>query len=94
MNRDYWMHRVDLTRATGKELTLTAAHDGRIVADVVGEWAGAHGKPFCLMLEGVAGGEFVQGEQGEKIRLDAVEFCRAVSGRAPRSALFNQEVPF
>lgn len=94
MNRDYWMHRIDLTRATGKELILTPGHDGRIVADVVSEWASAHGRPFRLTLEGAAGGTFVQGEQGEELRLDAVEFCRALSGRAPRSGLFNQEVPF
>jgi hypothetical protein len=29
-----------------------------------------------------------------QIQLDAVEFCRAVSGRAARMDLFNQEVSF
>lgn len=39
LTRDPWMHRVDIARATGREIQLTAAHDGRIIADVVAEWA-------------------------------------------------------
>ena len=94
MNRDYWMHRVDLTRATGKELVLSADHDGRIVADVVAEWARAHGQSFTLVLDGPAGGAIRQGVGGEELRLDAVEFCRIVSGRRHGSGLLTQEVPF
>ena len=37
LTRDTWMHRVDISRATGRDLVLTAEHDGRIVADVVDE---------------------------------------------------------
>jgi uncharacterized protein (TIGR03083 family) len=94
MNRDYWMHRVDLTRATGNELELTETHDGRIVADVVAEWARAHAKSFTLTLEGPAGGTFVQGKHGETLRLDAVEFCRILSGRGSGSGLLTHQVPF
>ena len=94
LNRDNWMHRVDLTRATGRELVLTAGHDGRIVADVVAEWARGHAQPFSLVLDGPAGGTFVHGSGGEELHLDAVEFCRSLSGRAPRSGLLDQEVPF
>ena len=94
MNRDYWMHRVDLTRATGKELVVTAEHDGRLVADVVAEWARSHRQPVTLTLDGPAGGTFRQGQQGEEIRFDAVEFCRALSGRAAYSGLLTQEVAF
>ena len=43
--RDVWMHRIDLVRATGKTLDQDPGHDGRIVADVVAEWAGTHGDP-------------------------------------------------
>jgi uncharacterized protein (TIGR03083 family) len=93
-NRDAWMHRIDLTRASAIQLVLTPDHDGRIVADVVAEWARAHRRPFDLTLEGPAGGVFAQGDGGDQLCLDAVEFCRMVSGRGPRSALFNQEVPF
>ena len=35
LTRDTWMHRVDIARATGRPMELTAEHDGRIVADVV-----------------------------------------------------------
>jgi uncharacterized protein (TIGR03083 family) len=94
MNRDYWMHRVDLARATGNELGLSVAHDGRVVADVVAEWARAHGRAFTLTLEGPAGGTFVQGEHGEQLRLDAVEFCRILSGRGSGTGLLAHEVPF
>ena len=44
LTRDTWMHRVDIARATGRPLELTAEHDGRIVADVVREWADRHGR--------------------------------------------------
>jgi uncharacterized protein (TIGR03083 family) len=94
MNRDYWMHRVDLTRATGKQLVLTPQHDGRIVADVVAEWARAHAQPFILTLDGPAGATFAQGERGQELRLDAIEFCRILSGRGSGSGLLSQEVPF
>jgi uncharacterized protein (TIGR03083 family) len=94
MNRDYWMHRVDLTRATGTELVLTAEHDGRLVADVVSEWARGHREPFTLTLDGPAGGIFVQGDHGDDLRLDAVEFCRVLSGRSVHEGLLNQGVPF
>ena len=94
LTRDPWMHRVDIARATGRELELTPEHDGRIVADVVAEWARRHGKPFTLTLTGPAGGEYVSGENGEHITIDAVEFCRTLSGRATGTGLLTQEVPF
>ena len=92
--RDTWMHRVDITRATGATLVLTSMHDGRIVADVVAEWARRHGQPFTLHLEGSAGGTFTRGMGGEDITVDAVEFCRILSGRAAGAGLLTQEVPF
>jgi uncharacterized protein (TIGR03083 family) len=92
--RDTWMHRVDVTRATGHPLELTAAHDGRIVADVVAEWARRHGQPFTLTLLGPAGGTFTHGDAGEAITIDAVEFCRTLSGRATGPGLLTQLVPF
>lgn len=91
--RDAWMHRVDISRATGKPLQLTADHDGRIVADVVAEWARGHGQPYRLTLTGPAGGTWSQGD-GEALELDAVEFCRILSGRAPGAGLLAHAVPF
>lgn len=97
LTRDTWMHRVDVSRATGRALELTPEHDGRIVADVVAEWARRHGRPFTLHLEGPAGGTFVGGDGGdggETITMDAVEFCRTVSGREQGKGLLAQAVPF
>jgi hypothetical protein len=94
LTRDPWMHRVDITRATGREMVLTADHDGRLVADVVAEWARRHGQPFTLHLTGPAGGVFTQGTGGDEITIDAVEFCRTLSGRANGAGLLTQEVPF
>jgi uncharacterized protein (TIGR03083 family) len=94
LTRDPWMHRVDIARAAGRELVLTPEHDGRIIADVVAEWARRHGTPFALTLTGSAGGEYVAGENGEHITIDAVEFCRTVSGRATGTGLLTYEVPF
>lgn len=94
LTRDPWMHRADIAQATGHPMELTADHDGRIVADVVAEWARRHGKPFMLTLTGPAGGTYVAGEGGGEITIDAVEFCRILSGRATGSGLLTQEVPF
>jgi uncharacterized protein (TIGR03083 family) len=94
LTRDPWMHRVDIARAAGRDLVLTPEHDGRIVADVVAEWARRHGRPFTLDLTGPAGGTFTSGHDGEALTLDAVDFCRALSGRSPRPGLLTQQVPF
>lgn len=91
--RDEWMHRMDICRATGREPVLTADHDGRIVDDVVQEWAQAHGAPYSLTLTGPAGGSWAH-DAGEEIVLDAVDFCRAVSGRTPMTGLLATPVPF
>lgn len=93
--RDMWMHRVDASRALGVEPTLTAAHDGRIIADVVAEWARRHGQPFRLELTGAAGGTFAAGDgAAASLTMDAVEFCRTLSGRSPGSGLLATIVPF
>lgn len=92
--RDAWMHRIDLARATRRTPELTADHDGRIVADVVAEWARNHGQPFRLTLTGPAGGSWSAGSAGEELTLDAVEFCRILSGRAPGTGLLGHAVPF
>lgn len=92
--RDEWMHRVDIARATGRQLVLTADHDGRIVADIVTEWARDHGQPFRLTLTGSAGGSWSSGDGGENLELDAVEFCRILSGRETGTGLLQHTVPF
>lgn len=94
LTRDPWMHRVDLARATGQPLELTPEHDGRIVADVVDEWARGHGQPYRLTLTGPAGGTFSRGTDGAAVTLDAVEFCRILSGRGTGTGLLAHQVPF
>jgi hypothetical protein len=92
--RDTWMHRLDISRATGRPMELTAGHDGRLVAGVVGDWARRHAQPFTLTLTGNAGGQWRAGEGGEHLRLDALDFCWTLAGRAHGAGLLATEVPF
>jgi uncharacterized protein (TIGR03083 family) len=95
--RDVWMHRVDVSEVTSHELELSPEHDGRIVADVVREWAGRHGQAFSLELTGPAGGSFgssPESSDAESVTLDAVDFCRALAGRIPAAGLLSTVVPF
>ena len=39
LTRDTWMRRSDIAAATGRAMTLTAEHDGVLVADIAAEWA-------------------------------------------------------
>ncbi len=92
--RDTWLHRLDISRATGQEMVLSADHDGRLVADVVADWARRHGKPFTLRLTGIAGGSWYAGGGGDPIEMDALDFCWTVGSREPGSGLLATEVPF
>lgn len=94
LTRDTFMHRIDLAGAVDAELRLDTDHDRRVVADIAREWAVRHGQPVRLVLTGAAGGTFVAGEGGEVLTVDAVEFCRTVSGRSPGDGLLAQPVPF
>lgn len=86
LTRDTWLHRIDITRATGRGPSLDPAVDGRIIEDVVVDWAGRHGRPFRLVLTGPAGGTYVQGSGGPRIELDAVDFAWILSGRGEPGA--------
>ena len=97
--RDTWMHRLDISRATGEPMELTAEHDGRLIADVVAEWAQRHGKPFTLRLTGRAGGQWRVADGGEDLEFDALEFdaldfCWIVGSRQQGTGLLATEVPF
>jgi uncharacterized protein (TIGR03083 family) len=94
VTRDSFIHRVDITRAARKPMAVTAEHEGRLVADVVRDWAANHGSAFRLRLGGPAGGVYRSGSGGEDIELDAVEFCRTLSGRAPGNGLLTTQLPF
>ncbi len=95
--RDLWMHRIDAARAVDRSPELSADHDGRIVSDVVSEWARRHDKPFILELTGPAGGSYahrLDSPTSEHLSLDAIEFGRTLAGRAPASGLLATVVPF
>jgi uncharacterized protein (TIGR03083 family) len=94
LTRDTWMHRVDIARATGRGLALTPDHDGVLVADVGAEWGQRHGRPHRLRLTGPAGGTWAVGDGGPELELDAVEFCRVLSGRGNGTGLLAEQVPF
>lgn len=93
LTRDPFMHRIDIARATGVPLALSPGHEGVLVDDVVREWAGRHGRPFSLELTGIAGGHWGAGG-GEDISMDALEFCRTLSGRQEGTGLLSERVPF
>lgn len=83
LNRDLWMHRVDLARATGR-LFIIAEHDRHIVAQVMRDlalqWSAA---PVALELTGPAGGAWLigSGDPVAVVRGDAVGYLRALAGR-------------
>ncbi len=91
--RDVWAHRIDIAHAIDVEPDHDAAHDGRILADIVAEWAVTHGEPFTLVLSGPAGGTFVQGDGGEEVHVSAVDFVRTLSERAAGSGVLRHALP-
>jgi len=98
LTRDVWMHRIDLAHATGIPLDVDAAHDGRIIADIVAEWAGYHGEAFTVHLTGPAGGTYMQGSgmQGtgtETHTLDAIEFSRILAERVDGDGVLRHKLP-
>lgn len=87
--RDMWIHRVDLSRATGQNMTLTAEHDGRIIALAMRD-LGAALQPLLqdtavvYALAGPAGGHYLLGADvapAATITLDALDFAWLAAGR-------------
>jgi uncharacterized protein (TIGR03083 family) len=91
--RDVFMHRIDISRAVGGELSL-GENDRRLVEDAAGEWARRHQQPVEVVLSGPAGGKFAEGSGGARIEMDALEFCRVLSGRAPGGGLLETKIFF
>lgn len=99
LTRDPFLHRVDIARATKTPIAATAEHEGTIIDDVVDEWAGRHGAGYDLELTGPAGGHWQHGDgmskgSSEHIKIDAFDFCRALSGRTHAEGLLRTQVPF
>jgi len=91
--RDVWAHRIDLTQATATKFDADAEHDGRMIADLVAEWAETHREPFELTLTGPAGGTFVSGTGGERVEIDAIEFVRTLAGRCEGTGVLRHQLP-
>jgi uncharacterized protein (TIGR03083 family) len=88
--RDYFMHRIDIARATDGDLEIGKS-ESRIIADIVRHWARNSKADTRLILTGRGGGTFVMGvPDGSSITGDAIEFCRVLSGRGD-PALFQVE---
>jgi uncharacterized protein (TIGR03083 family) len=91
--RDVWAHRIDIHAVIGRPMELEPGHDGRLVADIVAEWAGLHGEPFELVLTGVAGGRFSQGDRGDHVEMDALDFIRTLAGRLTGTGVLRHPLP-
>lgn len=93
LTRDAWMHHIDIARATDTGVELEE-DDRLIIADAVAEWSERHQQPFELHLHGPAGGHYQRGQGGETIEIDAVDFCRTLSGRESGHGLLAVNIPF
>lgn len=91
--RDTFLHRVDVCRATGREVVADEVEE-RVIADIVREWAARHGQPVVLRLTGPAGATYVSGTGGAEIECDAVEFARFVGGRGNPTGLLATPVQY
>jgi uncharacterized protein (TIGR03083 family) len=95
--RDMWMHRVDISTATGRKISLDAAHDGRTVALVIRDLAeksnhGLQGRSALLELTGAAGGSYHIGRNptpDATIEMDALAFCVLTSGREKAASVLT-----
>jgi hypothetical protein len=88
------MHRVDLSRAIGRTFNATAEYDGRIVADIIAEWATTPTDPFTLKLTGPAGGTYVDSaDPDDCLEADAIDCCRILSGRGTPVGVLHHPLP-
>jgi uncharacterized protein (TIGR03083 family) len=95
--RDMWMHRLDICHATGREMVLTAAHDGRVTALVVRDLDQSlakhlRGQCVSLHLDGSAGGTWLLGrgqDAGAQLYFDVRDFHRLASGRITAEQALN-----
>ena len=87
--RDVWLHRVDLQRATGAAMPLSAAEDevvAQVVRDLDLDWTGP---ALTLTLTGRGGGRWRVGDGTPvaEVSEDAVALMRLLSGRSDECAL-------
>jgi uncharacterized protein (TIGR03083 family) len=93
--RDMWMHRLDICRATEREMVQTSQHDGLITALVVRDLARKltsrlEGRAVAYELTGISGGCWNLGENVRpiaRITMDVLDFHLFASGRLPANEL-------
>ncbi len=82
--RDAWMHRVDISQATGTPFIVGAADRAvveQVVRDLAVNWSGTD---VVLELSGQAGGRWQLGAGAPPqatVRVDAVQYMRTLAGR-------------
>ena len=87
--RDRWMHRLDICRATEREMVMTAEHDGRVVALVMRDLAKKlvaklSTTSLVYQLSGRGGGTWQLGTKGAPqatLGLNVLDFNLLASGR-------------
>jgi len=98
--RDMWIHRLDICRATGRDMVQTADHDSRITALTMRD-LDAHlsrklgGRSVIYRLTEQAGGEWTVGGNGSantQITLDTFDFHRLASGRMTYQQALEQHL--
>jgi hypothetical protein len=85
--RDIFMHRVDIAKATSRDLRL-GEPERRLIEDIVRDWYARVKENVRLELTGPAGGTFLPDQEPTvTFTADAVEFTRMLFGRAGREVL-------
>ena len=98
--RDMWMHRLDICRATGREMVGDDEYDQRTVALVVRDLAlkaqlGLAGRSAILDLTGPAGKVYQIGavtNPSTRVQIDALTFCILTSGRTSAAEVLAADV--
>ncbi len=81
-SRDSLMHRIDISRAVGRDLVVTPS-DRRIIEDCWCDWANRSKADARLELSGAAGGHYSAGTgQQCTVAANGIELLRLFGGRA------------
>ena len=85
--RDWFMHRIDISRAIGLPFTAGPA-DQRMLNDIVRDWFERSEAEARLQLEGEIGGTYVsKAAPRATLTADSLEFIRMLFGRTDRSVV-------
>ena len=96
--RDMWMHRLEISRTSEREMTLTEAHDGRIIELVMRDLGQMlrrrlRERNIRVELTGPAGGVFDFGSGSDPsatIQMDALAFNWLASGRTSPDEIMSE----